>query len=379
MATTAERIKVVHIVTRMNTGGVAVLIGNLMKGLDTNKFDLTLITGSCDSTEEDYLEKIATSIPYIKVESLQRAISPRQDFVTFIKLWKILRNIRPDIVHTHTSKAGLIGRTVSRIAIPSAKRVHTFHGHLLDGYFSPGKTKLITNLESLLAKKTHALIAMGNQVKNDLLKVGVGSESKFRVFFPGLKPANIRSKSDSRKSLGIDSSIATCLFVGRLTQIKRPDRLLDAITILKNKGLEFEFLVAGDGELSDYVSNRISKELLPVKTLGWVKDTSEAFSAADVMVLCSDNEAVSLVLIEGSQYGLPLVSTNVGSVSDVVVDHSTGYLTEPTAESLAEAIEKLVRDPQLRQMIGAAGKAHAERYFSLDRMIKDHSDLYRSL
>ena len=133
MATTAERIKVVHIVTRMNTGGVAVLIGNLMKGLDPNKFDLTLITGSCDATEEDYLEKIATSIPYLKVESLQRAISPRQDFVTFIKLWKILRNIRPDIVHTHTSKAGLIGRTVSRIAVPNAKRVHTFHGHLLDG------------------------------------------------------------------------------------------------------------------------------------------------------------------------------------------------------------------------------------------------------
>jgi glycosyltransferase involved in cell wall biosynthesis len=379
MATSAERIKLVHIVTRMNTGGVAVLIGNLMKGLDPNKFDLTLITGSCDSTEEDYLEKIATSIPFLKVESLQRAISPRQDFATFIKLWKILRTIKPDIVHTHTSKAGLIGRTVSRFAAPSAKRVHTFHGHLLDGYFSPVKTKLITNLEGTLAKKTHALIAMGNQVKNDLLKVGVGSESKFRVFFPGLKSAIIHSKEDSKKSFGMDSSLATCLFVGRLTQIKRPDRLLDAIAILKSRGVQFEFLIAGDGELSEYVSTRISKEELPVKTLGWVKDTSLAFSASDIMVLCSDNEAVSLVLIEGSQYGLPLVSTNVGSVSDVVIDHSTGYLTESTAESLADAIEKLVRDPQLRQMMGAAGKAHAERYFSLDRMIKDHSDLYRSL
>ena len=363
----------------MNTGGVAVLIGNLMKGLDPNKFDLTLITGSCDSTEEDYLEKIATSIPFLKVESLQRAISPRQDFVTFIRLWKILRTIKPDIVHTHTSKAGLIGRTVSRFAAPSAKRVHTFHGHLLDGYFSPAKTKLITNLESSLSKKTHALIAMGNQVKNDLLKVGVGSESKFSVFFPGLKPAVINSKDDSKKSLGMDSSLTTCLFVGRLTQIKRPDRLLDAIVILKSRGVQFEFLIAGDGELSEYVSTRISKEELPVKTLGWVKDTSLAFSASDIMVLCSDNEAVSLVLIEGSQYGLPLVSTNVGSVSDVVIDHSTGYLTESTAEALADAIKKLVRDPQLRQMMGAAGKAHAERYFSLDRMIKDHSDLYRSL
>jgi glycosyltransferase involved in cell wall biosynthesis len=379
MATTAERIKVVHIVTRMNTGGVAVLIGNLMKGLDPNKFDLTLITGSCDSTEEDYLEKIETSIPYVKVDSLQRAISPRKDLLTFLNLWKILREIKPDVIHTHTSKAGLIGRLVSRLAVPRARCVHTFHGHLLDGYFSPAKTKLITNLESLLAKKTDALIAMGNQVKNDLLKAGVGSESKFTVFFPGLKPANIHSKADSKKSLGINTTFATCLFVGRLTQIKRPDRLLDAIAILKTRGLEFEFLVAGDGELSNYVSSRISKEGLPVKTLGWVKDTSEAFSAADIVVLCSDNEAVSLVLIEGSQYGLPLVSTNVGSVSDVVVDHSTGYLTESTPESLADAIEKLIRDPQLRQMMGAAGKAHADRYFSLDRMVKDHADLYLSL
>jgi glycosyltransferase involved in cell wall biosynthesis len=363
----------------MNTGGVAVLIGNLMTGLDPNKFDLTLITGSCDSTEEDYLEKIATSIPFVKVESLQRAISPRQDFVTFIKLWKILRSIKPNIVHTHTSKAGLIGRTVSRFAAPRAKRVHTFHGHLLDGYFSPIKTKLITSLEGLLARNTHVLIAMGNQVKNDLLKVGVGNDSKFRVFFPGLKAANLRSKEDSKKSLGLDSPLVTCLFVGRLTQIKRPDRLLDAIAILKNKGLQFELIIAGEGELSDYVSTRVSKEELPVKTLGWVKDTSQAFSASDIMVLCSDNEAVSLVLIEGSQYGLPLVSTNVGSVSDVVIDHSTGYLTESTAQALADAIEKLVRDPQLRQMMGAAGKAHADRYFSLDRMIKDQSDLYRSL
>jgi glycosyltransferase involved in cell wall biosynthesis len=379
MASSAERTKVVHIVTRMNTGGVAVLIANLMTGLDPKKFELTLITGSCDSTEEDYLEKIATSIPYIKVESLQRAISPRQDLLTFINLWKILRAIDPAVIHTHTSKAGLIGRIVSRVAIPRAKRIHTFHGHLLDGYFSPLKTRLITNLERSLAKKTDVLVAMGNQVKKDLQAAGVGSDSKFRVFFPGLKDANAHSKESSRIKLDVSSSQVVCLFVGRLTQIKRPDRLLDAIRILKEKNLQVQFLIAGDGELSSYVEDQTREEGLPVKMLGWVKDTSEAFSAADILVLCSDNEAVSLVLIEGSQYGLPLVSTNVGSVSDVVIDHSTGYLTESTPQSLADAIEKLVRDPKLRQMMGEAGKARAAQYFSLDRMLKDHSDLYRSL
>ena len=379
MATSAERIRVVHIVTRMNTGGVAVLIANLMTGLDPKKFDLTLITGSCDTTEEDYLEKIATSIPYVKIKSLQRAISPRQDLLTFVRLWKILREIDPAVIHTHTSKAGLIGRIVSKLAVPRAKRIHTFHGHLLDGYFSPLKTRLITKLERLLAKKTDVLIAMGNQVMKDLQTVGVGSDSKFRVFFPGLKAANIQSRENSRIKLGVDSSKVICLFVGRLTQIKRPDRLLDAIQILKEKNLEVQFIVAGDGELSKYVEDRVREEALPVKMLGWVKDTSEAFSSSDILVLCSDNEAVSLVLIEGSQYGLPLVSTNVGSVSDVVIDHSTGYLTESTPQSLADAIEKLVRDEQLRKMMGDAGKARATQYFSLERMIKDHSELYRSL
>jgi glycosyltransferase involved in cell wall biosynthesis len=379
MATSAERIKVVHIVTRMNTGGVAVLIGNLMTGFDPDKFDLTLITGSCDATEEDYLEKIATSIPYIKVKSLQRAISPRKDLLTFFNLWKILREVKPDVIHTHTSKAGLIGRLVSRLAVSRAKRVHTFHGHLLDGYFSPLKTRLITTLERLLARNTDALIAMGNQVKKDLLKVGVGNDSKFRVFFPGLKAVSVRSKESSRKELEVKSPQVVCLFVGRLTQIKRPDRLLDAIHILQKKNLEFQFLIAGDGELSGEVKTRVNNEDLPVKMLGWVQDTSSVFSAADIMVLCSDNEAVSLVLIEGSQYGLPLVSTNVGSVSDVVIDHSTGYLTAPNAAAMAEAIEKLVRDGQLRKMMGDAGKARAAQYFSLERMIKDHSDLYRSL
>jgi glycosyltransferase involved in cell wall biosynthesis len=379
MATNAERKKVVHIVTRMNTGGVAVLIGNLMKGLDPLKFEVTLITGKCDPTEEDYLDKIATDIPNLEVASLQRAISPWKDLKVFISLWRILRSIDPDVVHTHTSKAGLIGRLVSRVAVPQAKRVHTFHGHLLDGYFSPVKTKIITSLERQLAKRTHVLIAMGNQVKSDLLAVKVGTEQKFKVFFPGLRSANLRSKNESQKNLQIDSTLVTCLFVGRLTQIKRPDRLMDAIQILAKRNLPFRFLIAGDGELSGYVEQRIKLEKLPARLLGWVSDTSEIFSASDILVLCSDNEAVSLVLIEGSQYGLPLVSTNVGSVSDVVIDHSTGYLTNSTAESLADAIEKLVRDSQLRTLMGEAGKARAAQYFSLARMLKDHGDLYSSL
>jgi glycosyltransferase involved in cell wall biosynthesis len=139
------------------------------------------------------------------------------------------------------------------------------------------------------------------------------------------------------------------------------------------------FLIVGDGELSENVKSRIANENLPAKMLGWQKDTAAVYSAADILLLCSDNEAISLALIEGSQYSLPLVSTNVGSVGDVVINGSTGLLTESTASALADAVEALVADAALRKAMGAAGRARAEQYFSLDRMLKDHSDLYGSL
>jgi len=379
MSRKGEPIRVLHIVTRMNTGGVAVLLANLIRNFDPKDIEVRLVVGSCDSSEEDYLEKIATDIPFVKITSLQRAISPSKDLSAFLALIKQIRDFNPHVIHTHTSKAGLLGRLAGLIAAPRTKRVHTFHGHLLEGYFSKFKTSLLVRSELFLAIITNRLIAMGNQVKNDLLEVGIGNDSKYSVFFPGLSPAKIIPKVQVRTELKLDLDAIYCLFVGRLTQIKRPDRLLDTVSELKKRNVDVKFVIAGDGDLNDSVSARVSEENLPVLMLGWQRDTSAAFSSADIMLLCSDNEAVSLVLIEGSQHSLPLVSTNVGAVGDVVIDHSTGYLTDSNPIALADAIEKLVRDAQLRKMMGEAGKARAAQYFSLDRMIKDHSDLYRSL
>jgi glycosyltransferase involved in cell wall biosynthesis len=379
MDISGEPIRVLHIVTRMNTGGVAVLIANLMRNFDPKYFEARLITGSCDESEEDYLEKIALDLTFTKIPSLQRAISPIKDFMALFAIGKEIRRFKPDVIHTHTSKAGLLGRTAALLFAPEAKRVHTFHGHLLDGYFSRIKTAFLTTLESALAKKTHRLVAMGNQVKTDLLQAGVGKEIQFIVFFPGLVPVKTLSRESARLALGLSLETVYCLFVGRLTAIKRPDRLMDAVAQLKARDVNVDFLIAGDGELKSYVETRVSNEGLPVTMLGWQKDTSLAFASADFLVLCSDNEAVSLVLIEASQYSLPLVSTNVGSVADILVDNSNGYLTEANPVSLADAIEKLARDAQLRKIMGEAGKVRANQYFSLDRMLKDHTELYRSL
>jgi len=164
-----------------------------------------------------------------------------------------------------------------------------------------------------------------------------------------------------------------------LTQIKRPDRLLDVFAELKNRKVEIKLLIAGEGEMLDYVKTRISNEGLSVELLGWQKDMSAIYSAADILILCSDNEAVSLALIEGSQYGLPLVSTNVGSVGDIVINESTGLLTNLTPTALADAIEMLASDAQLRGAMGQAGRARAEQYFSLERMVKDHVNIYGSI
>ena len=379
MGSQSQPIRVLQIVTRMNTGGVAVLIGNLMRNYDAAAFEFKLVAGVCDGSEEDYLQAIARDIPAVKIASLQRAISPRKDLAAFIKIVKVIREFKPDVIHTHTSKAGLLGRLAAIATYPRAKRVHTYHGHLLDGYFSKVKTHLLVLCEVALAKKTHRLIAMGTQVERDLLHAGVGKKSQFSVLFPGVAEVSAVAKDKARRDLGVAADAIYCLFIGRLTQIKRPDRLLDVVAELKRLDVPVSFLIAGDGDLNDYVKNRISSEDLPVTMLGWQKDMASVFSTADILILCSDNEAVSLALIEGSQYSLPLVSTKVGSVSDVVINGSTGLLTESTVGGLADAVAKLVGDAALRKAMGEAGKARAAEYFSLDRMLKDHSDLYRSL
>ena len=379
MSSQGQPIRVLHVVTRMNTGGVAVLIGNLMRNYDASAFEFKLAVGVCDTSEEDYLQVVAQDIPAVKIPSLQRAISLRKDLAAFFEIVKVIREFKPDVIHTHTSKAGLLGRLAAIVTRPKAKRVHTYHGHLLDGYFSKFKTHLLILCEAVLAKRTHRLIAMGNQVKRDLLNARVGKDEQFSVLFPGLVEVEEIAKDKARRDLGLEADAIYCLFIGRLTQIKRPDRLLDVVAELKRRNVAISFLIVGDGELSENVESRIANEKLPAKMLGWQKETAAVYSAADILLLCSDNEAVSLALIEGSQYSLPLVSTNVGSVGDVVITGSTGLLTESTAGALADAVEALVADAALRKAMGVAGKARAEHYFSLDRMLKDHSDLYRSL
>ena len=375
----AAQVKVMQIIARMNVGGPAVIVAELMRGLDKSHFEQILVTGYCDENEADYLDTVAKDIKATRTAGLGRSVSLVADLKAFFGLVSLIRKFKPDVIHTHTAKAGVLGRLASLLAGRGAVRVHTFHGHLLHGYFSSSLTKLVILIEKFFAARTSVLIAIGSKVKDDLLAVGIGRSDKYRVFFPGLPAPKTGSKVEAQSALGISSEVLYCTFVGRLTQIKRPDRLLDVAAECKRRGIELRFLVAGEGELFESSKQRAMKEQLNMTFLGWRSDIDQIFAASDIAILTSDNEGIPLTLIQAAQAGLPIVATNVGSISDIVINESTGYLTETNAAEMADAIEKLVRDPQLRQMMGAAGKARAERYFSLDRMIKDHSDLYQSL
>jgi glycosyltransferase involved in cell wall biosynthesis len=372
----AERIKVMQIIARMNVGGPAVIVAELMRGLDKGQFEQVLITGYCDETEADYLDEVATDISATRIAGLGRSVSPLADLKAFFGLIKTIKTFKPDVIHTHTAKAGVLGRLASIIAGRGATRIHTFHGHLLHGYFSGWKTSLVIAIEKFLAKRTHFLVAIGNEVKEDLLSAGIGSPAQYKVFFPGLPEPRTASKAEIRKNLELDATAIYCTFVGRLTQIKRPDRLLDVAAAMVKREVDIHFLVAGEGELFESSKARAAAEALPVTFLGWRKDIDELFAASDIAILTSDNEGIPLTLIQAAQAALPIIAPKVGSISDIVENDVTGFLTSPAPGAMASALSALATDENLRIQLGGAGKKRASELFSLERMLRDHTEIY---
>ena len=181
----------------------------------------------------------------IRIPGLGRSVSLLKDLGAFFLLIKEIKRFKPDIIHTHTAKAGVLGRLAGLIARPQAKKVHTFHGHLLHGYFSSGKTRLVIVLEKALGLITYKFVAIGNVVKNDLVRAGIAPESKFDVIYPGLRELDRYQQGEAQLFLGLDPSKKYLVFVGRLTNIKRPERLIDLARFLKDKHPECWLLIAG--------------------------------------------------------------------------------------------------------------------------------------
>ena len=368
--------KVMQIIARMNVGGPAVLVADLMRNLDSSKFEARLITGYCEENESDYLDEVATDIKAIRVPGFGRSISIGNDLKAFFLLMREIRAFKPDVVHTHTAKAGVLGRVAAFLARPSAKRIHTFHGHLLLGYFGCRKVQILVFLEKMLGLITYKFVSIGNVVKADLVKAGIAKDRKFEVIYPGLQNLNLYPKLVARKTLGFDSKKIYVVYVGRLTQIKRPDRLIDLGRSLKASHPTAHLIIAGAGELLEDLTVKSESESLPITFLGWRNDIDKILSASDIAVLCSDNEGIPLTLIQASQAGLPIVSTNVGSVSDIVLDGVNGLLTEVSSKGLIEGVSALLDDPVLGHRFGKAGQERAREFFSSRAMVERHQRLY---
>jgi glycosyltransferase involved in cell wall biosynthesis len=368
-----------RIIARMNVGGPAVQVSGLMRGFNGNEFDHRLYTGFCAIDEADYLDSVATDIKAIRINGLGRRVSLLGDIRAFLSLVKAIREFKPNIIHTHTAKAGFLGRLASLVSLQKSVRVHTFHGHLLNGYFGSFKRMLIVIAEKALAVITQQLLAVGDKVRQDLLEAGIGSKEKFGLMPPGLAIGNLPSKNDALTFFGLNNQRLQCAFIGRVTQIKRPDRFLDVVSEIKKRQINLGFFIAGDGELLEVCRERIIAENLPVKVLGWQSNMEKVLSAADIVVLTSDNEGTPLSLIQAGMAGLPVVSTNVGSVPEVVLDNATGLITSLDVQEIADALEKLVTDKALRERLGHAAQEFTLANFGVQRLIHDHEELYKTL
>jgi glycosyltransferase involved in cell wall biosynthesis len=372
-------IRVMRIIARMNVGGPAVQVSGLMRGLNSSIFDHRLYTGFCGLDEADYLDVVAKDVDAIRIEGLGRRVKLVGDLRAFVSLVKEIRAFKPDVIHTHTAKAGFLGRIASMVSFHPSIRVHTFHGHLLNGYFGNLKRSLVILTEKFLASFTDRLLAVGGKVRQDLLAAGIGRPENFELMPPGLQITKLPSKKGAQEFFTLPSHIFQCAFIGRVTQIKRPDRFLDVVAEVKRRGIELEFLIAGDGELLEACRERIAAEELPVKVLGWQGNIERVLAASDIVILTSDNEGTPLSLIQAGMAALPVVTTNVGSIPEVVIDGVTGIVTNVDVMEMADALEKLAGDVELRARMGSAAQGFTMANFGVNRLVHDHEELYKRL
>lgn len=347
---------VVHVIARMNVGGPAAILVELLEHLP----DQSLLTGEVERGEADHLTLRSPGTPATRVPGLGRSPRAGDDVRALTFLTRELRRRRPDVVHTHTAKAGALGRVAARAAgVPAV--VHTFHGHLLHGYFSPSVTRAVVATERLLARASDRLVAVGEQVRDDLLDARIGRAEQYVVIAPGIGVRTPPTRAQARALLGVDGPVVAS--VGRLIAIKRPDRLLAVARLLP----DVTFLVAGEGPL---LAPTRAAAPPNVRFLGWRGDVEVVHAAADAALLTSDNEGMPVSLIEAALCGTPAVSTDAGSAREVV----TGEVVGPDPSQLAAAVRRV-----LAQDLGPQARRAAEHRFGVQGMLEAHRRLYAGL
>jgi len=383
-----HKIKITRIVARLNIGGPAVHIVNLMAGLDPDRFDNQLIVGRPGPDEGDmgYLAAQKGIVPLV-IPELGRELSPFSDLQIIFKLVRLLRRQGPHIVETHTAKAGGVGRLAARLAgVPIV--IHVFHGHVFHSYFGPLKTKLFINVERALARLTDRIITISPAQRRDIVDVYRIAPSERVLMIPlgldlkAFQAAKEAGRGRFRASLGIPGDRALVGFVGRLTSVKNPSLFIEVALRVVRQCPGTRFVFVGDGELRSTLGRQVDALGLAqhIVFAGWQVDMPTVYADLDMLALTSLNEGTPVTVIEALAAGTPVVASAVGGVPDVVRDQETGVLAPSgDAEAMAEGIVHLLRDPERAGALARAGQQVVLERFDLKRLAKDMGSLYLAL
>ena len=363
---------VLQVIARMNLGGTSKYLFKLNKELEAIGIKSTIAAGY---VQKDEIEDIDfKKIKLIKIKHLGRRISPINDLKAMIELRHIILELRPDIVHSHTFKAGLIAR-IQRNKIEAKlgkkiKFIHTFHGHLFDDpQFKGFKALVISYIEKYLSNKSDQIITVGKNVKEDLDIRGIGGIRKTVSIPPAVSPPKLIGKKSALKKFKIkDRKRLRVLWMARVTGVKNPHRVITIANSLPN----IDFYMAGGGDLLEEIR---SNAPINLKVLGW-QDARHVLPIGDIFLSTSENEGIPIAMIEAQLSGIPIVATDVGSVSEITLHNKTGILCHRSDKQLIEGIKKIAANRKLRSNFSKNAKLITLRNFSTLKFINAHKDVY---
>lgn len=380
-------VKIINILSRLNIGGPSVHAILLTKYINNNRYESKLISGSLNTGEGDMSYLIADyGIKHQLIKSLKREISLIDDLRAVKELYQLFRREKPQIVHTNQAKAGIVGRIAAWLAhVPII--LHTYHGHVFSGYFSARKSSLYIFIEHFIAFISTRIVVVSDMIKKDICAVyKIAPEKKVSVIPLGFDLKGMESldhyRGSFRKQFSIPPDKLIIGIVGRLTAIKNHDLFVDIANLLLQRVNNLHFLIIGDGELRTEIEQKLITLGIAenVHFTGWVKEAAKMYADLDILLLTSKNEGTPVTVIEAMYYKIPVISSNVGGLSDLIEDGKTGFLVNSlVAEDYIPDILKLLGSKQERNNIGESGHTFVAGKFTLDRLIRDMDELYTKL
>ncbi len=381
-----EPLRVLQLIARLNVGGPARLLFLAHEGLEAAGFAAAIGSGVAEGAEGDLLDEAhARGIDVTLLPALRRSVHPGRDAAALAQIVRLIRRVRPHVVHTHTAKAGTLGRLAARLCgVPVV--VHTFHGHVFDGYFSRPVSAAVRATERGLSALTDSVVSVSEHVARDLEAQRIAPRSRIEVIYPGLDLADLLAATDDgdvlRRAWGMGPDTPSIGFVARLVPVKQPHLFIELAERLAPQWPDARFVFVGDGDERAALVERAARGPAAHRIVfaGFRQDLAAVYRALDVLVLCSANEGSPLSLIEAQAAGRPVVSFAAGGAADVFADGRTGLLVpRDDMDALTVAVAELLADPSRRETLGAAGRAWAAERFGAARYVADTIALYDRL